>query len=66
MFLENNVVVVVVEKHRDGTEFGWSAAGLGHFIWSEKVNLPKESVQLREAYTGLPGPCFKSLAQKNT
>ncbi|KAG9355618.1 hypothetical protein JZ751_000456 [Albula glossodonta] len=30
---ENDVVVVIVEEHRDGAELGWGAAGLGDFIW---------------------------------
>ena len=39
VLLEDDVVVVVVEKHRDGAELGGGAARLRDLLWLQEMNL---------------------------
>lgn len=39
VFLQDDVGAVVEVEDRDGVELSWSAAGLGHRIWVDKVDL---------------------------
>lgn len=38
VFLQDDVGAVVEVEDRDGVELSWSAAGLGHRIWVDKVD----------------------------
>lgn len=40
VFLEDHVVVVVIEEDRNGAELGGSTACLGNLIWLQEMDLP--------------------------
>lgn len=41
VFLEDYIVVIVVEEDRNGTELGGSTACFGNLIWLQEMDLPK-------------------------
>lgn len=42
VLLENHVVVIVIEEHRNGAELGGSAACLRNLVGLQEVDLPKQ------------------------
>lgn len=61
VFLEDNVVVVVVEEDRDGAELGGGTTGFGHFVWLQQVDLRKvRGVTLCSLFTLGHKPDYRS------
>lgn len=46
VFLEDHVVVIVIEEDRNGAELGGSTACLGNLIWLQEMDLSHRHIML--------------------